>query len=216
MKRDSNLCSVSISTFTKRNGLIAFLAIFGDWLMIFLLVIISEYINSIIVSVFCLIGIGYFQFALGEAIMHDASHRNLFRVKSWNDRFDFLYALPFLMTVRQWRKEHRNHHQSFGTPKDHIVADYASFGLTSTANPNLYWILFGRHLLGYCTLERIHWIIRTTSIEDWRRICLFWLIIATSSVTFELGRQLTIYWFIPLLLVFPVFLYCVSVNGPET
>jgi fatty acid desaturase len=207
MQRNSNLRSLSISTFTKRNDLKAFFAIFGDWLIIVLLIYFSEYMDSNTITAFCLIAIGYFQFALGEAIVHDASHRNLFLAASRNDHFDFLYALPFAMTVRQYRKEHRSHHQNFGSPRDHIVADYAAFGLTSTAKPNLYWILFGRPLIGFCALGRILWLVRTTTIEDRRRICLFWLTVATASVTCNFSRHLAFYWLIPLLFIFPVFLY---------
>lgn len=193
--------------FTSRNDLLAFLAITSDWLIIFFLAQLSEFSNCFAVTICCWIMIGYFQFALGEAIVHDASHRNLFRVPEWHDRLDFLYALPFFMTIRQWRKEHNNHHQNFGSIDDHIVADYVSFGLTSSSNPNLYWICFCRPLLGLCLVGRIRWIIETATRTDWQRMFFFWLPIVILSVSYGFLYQIFLYWFIPLLFVFPVFLY---------
>jgi fatty acid desaturase len=195
------------SEFTKRNDIVAFLAILSDWTFIFLLSILSGYLDSIAGTMVCLIGIGYFQYALGEAIVHDASHRNLFRITAWNDHLDFMYALPFLMTVRQWRNEHRIHHQNFGKDGDHILADYASFGLTTTARPNIYWICFGRPLCGLCAWDRLRWIIQTTTIADLKKITAFWLFILLICTVNGILIKLAICWFVPLIIIFPTFLY---------
>jgi len=193
--------------FTVKNDFIAFVAIFGDWTAIFLLFFISCYFNSPTATFFCLIGIGYFQFALGEAIVHDASHYNLFRIKAWHDRLDFLYALPFVMTLKQWRIEHMSHHQRFGAEGDHLVSDYASYGLTTTATPNMYWICFARPILGLCMWDRLRWIVKTTTFGSLYRITVFWITaIFTCAITGNL-LNLALYWLFPLTIIYPIFLY---------
>lgn len=191
---------------TSRRDLPAFIAIIRDWGAIVSLVLLAEFFDVFVLRIVIIVAIGVFQFAIGEVLLHEASHRNLFSRAKWNDNFELLYALPFLTTIRVWREEHQRHHQHLGEPQDHIVADYQAFGLTSQHGPRVFWACFWRPLLGISALDRLRWIAEVNSPKDWSRIVIFWtMVVAASMQTGVLVSFLT-YWTLPLLFVFPVLL----------
>ncbi|HYR08284.1 MAG TPA: fatty acid desaturase [Longimicrobium sp.] len=181
--------------FVERSNLRGFLAIARDWTAIVAIIAASEWLDSPVFYVAAVWLIGSFQFALSEALMHEASHYNLFRTRALNDRMEFLFGLPFFRTVDQLRREHVVHHRRLGTPEDQLVADYEAMGLLRP-DVNVFWIWFIRPILGYAGL----YYVRALLAGPWkggRPIVVFWAVVL--PVCYALGALdlLVLYWLIP-------------------
>jgi fatty acid desaturase len=140
--------------------------------------------------------IGAFQFAIGECLLHEASHYNLFRTRSWNDRLEFLYALPFFMTLAQFREEHLAHHRDVGTPQDELLADYRLLGL-ERPDANMFWIWFVKPLTGFAG----YFYLTKLSLRPWKcglKLALFWGAVAAAALHFGALRVVALYWLVPL------------------
>jgi fatty acid desaturase len=118
--------------FIDRSDLKGLLALAKDWGAIFLIAIFSYWVNNLFVSLLAIWFIGCFQVAIGESLLHEASHYNLFKTRSWNDRLRFLYALPFFLTLDEYRIQHANHHKYLMTEKDILLEEYERLGFTKT------------------------------------------------------------------------------------
>lgn len=182
--------------FVKRSNLRGALAISRDWLAIAALIAVSIKANHIVIYLISIWLIGSFQFALSEALLHEASHYNLFKTRKLNDWLEFFYGLPCLRTVEQLRLEHTVHHQFLGQPEDHIFGDYEAFGLYRS-NLNLRWVWFIRPVLGYAG----YYYARTLTLKPWRsglKIGLFWTVVLPVFIYFDWLHLLVLYWLIPL------------------
>ena len=191
---------------TKRSGSHSGIAIVRDWSVIILLILASKWFGLWWVTVVCLLGIGVMQFALGEALLHEASHYNLFRQPRWNRWMGVFYALPFFTTVEDWRKEHMLHHTRFGTPDDHIVEFYARQGLTQ-GSPRIGWVCFGKPLSGLVMIEHLRGLADLNSPRGWFQIGAFWIPVVTFCCFVHAGSLLAFYWLLPLLTVYTTLLH---------
>jgi fatty acid desaturase len=197
--------------FVERNNLKAFREILRDWLAIALIIAFSIWANNIFVYVVCVWLIGAFQFALAEAIAHEAAHYNLFTSKAWNDHLEFLYAFPFFRTLYSYRKHHFPHHTHLGSEKDYLTEHYEFLGLNKT-NKNVLMILFIKPILGFSAIffvvETIHDTLLNFKtglqenngrlLKNLLQLCLFWLVVIFGfywSGNFDI---LLLYWFVPL------------------
>jgi len=175
----------------------AALAIARDWAAIFLIAWANIEYNTLYLYIPSVWLIGGFQFAIGESLLHEAVHHNLFRQKKLNYRLEFLYALPFFRTVRQFRNEHIVHHNSLGRKEDQLVEDYQQLGLYKN-NINFFYTWFIKPVLGFAA----YYYVRTISLrpfgkEGWK-ILVFW--IAVLAVFLATGKMLWLlkFWIIPL------------------
>ncbi|HXT71389.1 MAG TPA: fatty acid desaturase [Vicinamibacterales bacterium] len=182
-------------------------ALSRDYLLILAAILIATWSRVWWVTLPCLIWIGLMQFAIGEALLHEASHFNLFRrSRRWNDWCGALCALPFLTTLRDWRAEHLQHHRLFATADDHIVLDYTVHQL-KRPSPPVGWVWFGKPLLGLTVLHHLSGLLEINTVRGWLQIAAFWApIVAICWVTGALF-ELALYWFVPQLAVFATLLH---------
>ncbi|MFN9174137.1 MAG: fatty acid desaturase family protein [Synechocystis sp.] len=198
--------------FVERNNLKAFREILRDWLAIALIITFSIWANNLFVYLVSVWLIGIFQFALGESLVHEAVHYNLFIKKSWHYQLQFIYCFPFLRTLYSYQKHHLPHHTQLWTDKDYIPKDYEDLGLNKK-DKNLFMILLIKPLLGfsviYFLLDAFYDFFQGFNIsirqkdgslfKSLLQLCLFWLVVI---FCFSLSGNLDIlllYWFVPLL-----------------
>jgi fatty acid desaturase len=191
--------------FVERNNLKSFLALLRDWIAIFLIAAFSIWANNIFIYVVSVWLIGIFQFALGEAMLHEAVHGNLFTEKSWHEKLEFIYGYPFLRTISYYQEHHFAHHKYLWLEGDYVPEDYEILGLNKQ-DKNVFIILFIKPVLGlsvyYFLIEVLYPFIQalfkfSLLISDLKPY-LFWLVVILS---FSLSGHLDIlffYWFVPL------------------
>lgn len=198
--------NVTSRDFAFQSDLYPWLAIVRDWLLILGLIVLSEWIGAWWFTAFCVVGIGMLQFALGEALLHEASHYKLFRVRAWNDRLEVLYALPFLTAVGAYRAEHLEHHRRLGKASDHIVQDYAFHGLTSDI-PRTGWVWFGKPSLGLTAIGYVRTLWNMNAAQTWLKVATFWAPVVGICAAAGLLLELMLYWFVPLLAIYATLLH---------
>ncbi|MDR3436867.1 fatty acid desaturase [Telmatospirillum sp.] len=188
--------AAAIKALTGRDGRRAAAAICRDWGGIILTVSVAIWAGNPFVSVLSLWVIGAFQYALGDALLHEGAHGNLFATKSWNDRWDVIYGLPFLRTMLAFKTEHLRHHGQLGKDGDYLVRDYRQFGLDRPHN--LLWVWVGRPLIGWPAWYYVRQL-RHYSPACLRRIAVLWGAAAlVTALTGTFGLFL-LYWVLPLL-----------------
>jgi fatty acid desaturase len=192
--------------FVSHSALRSGAAIARNWALMIALVALAEWVGWWWVTALCVLGIGTVQFALGEALVHEASHYNLFRARAWNDRLEALYALPFLTTMRAYRAEHLQHHGRLGKDDDHVVRDYTYQRLT-TIPARAAWAWFGKPALGITAFEYVRWLWKMNSAQDWLKVGLFWAPVLTVCGIAGALPELLLYWFLPLFAVFAPLLH---------
>lgn len=189
----------------RAGNLRAFAALARDWGAIVLLAALSVKADSLVVYLIAAVSIGAFQFAIGESLIHEASHYHLFATREWNDRFEFLYALPFFMTLKQFRDEHLAHHIDVGTPKDELLADYKLIGLLDP-EPDIFWIWFVKPLLGFPG----YFYLTKLSLKPFNcgaKIVGFWAAVLGAAAYLGALKLVALYWFVPLWTGHVAFLY---------
>ena len=192
--------------FVVRSDLRGLLAVTRDWAVVLGLATLGATVDQLWLTLVLIVLIGRWQFAIGEALIHEASHHNLFATRSWNDRLQFLYAWPFFVHLAAWRRQHLAHHALLGTEGDHIWEDYQELGLTES-DPDLVWVLFGRPLCGLVALDYVRSLFAINGLRDWLRVGAFWAVVTAFSAVTGLLDEVLLYWVVPQLLVFSTTLY---------
>ncbi|MEA5532963.1 fatty acid desaturase family protein [Crocosphaera sp. XPORK-15E] len=193
------------SKFVERSHYRGFLALLKDWGAIFLLAALSIKLNNIFAYLITIWIIGAFQFAIGESLIHEASHYNLFKIKSWNENLEFLYALPFFQTISQYQAAHVPHHQYLGKKGDHLVEDYEEWGL-SQSFPNLWLIWFVKPILGFAVFTHLA-TLKFSGFKTVIKLVCFWLPISLLFYFYNHLDWLILYWFVPFIWCFTSYLY---------
>jgi fatty acid desaturase len=181
--------------FVERDGLRGALALLRDWGAILLVAALSVRADSLVVYAVSVWAIGCFQFAIGEALLHEASHYNLFRRRRWNDDLEFLYALPFFKTVSGFRSEHAQHHLRLGGAQDHVVADYERFGFFEP-DRNLFWLWFVKPVTGYACFYYVSGL-SLRPFKSGVKIVAFWALAVFGFWYFGGLQFLLLYWIVP-------------------
>ena len=117
--------------FVERSNLRGFAVMFFDWGTIFGVILLSIWLDNWIGYIISVWIIGSFQYAIGESLLHEASHYNLFKTKKLNDHLEWIYAIPFFVDLTQYRFWHTRHHFKMNTEEDHLVHDYEIHGLNN-------------------------------------------------------------------------------------
>jgi len=192
--------------FVRRNTLRGVLALSRNWAIIFVTAAISIWANNIFVYLISVWIIGIFQYAIGEVLLHEASHYNLFRNKKLNDYLEIFYSLPFFVTISQYRAYHLDHHYKMNTEADHLVEDYEILGLKKEEK-NMFWIWFIKPILGYAGYFYVRHVIELNPLKSAIQMMLFW--IPVFAIFIYLGRIdiLLLYWFVPFLWSFSSLFY---------
>jgi fatty acid desaturase len=198
--------------FIERSDYRAFLVLFRNWSAIFLITGFSIWANSLPIYIISIWIIGGFQYGLGEALVHEASHYNLFKKHSWNDHLEFLYALPFFTRVPKYRELHSHHHKYFGEPEDPKPHSYENLGFLNARN-SLFFLWFVKPILGYAGFQ-FQFLTHNADYNRFfdRKILLFWIPVASLFYWTGLFHILLLYWFVPLICTFSSFLYWQSVD----
>lgn len=155
------------------------------------------------VSVLLIWFIGMVQFAMGESLLHEASHHQLFKSKVLNSLVGNLIAWTIFTTLEEWRGEHQVHHGYLLSPNDHLTQDYVDYQLYEGIHPFVLWVL--RPILGIIGLKWIksEWsgLFRHKAVFFFylSLIVICWL---TNSLLFFF-----LYWLLPLIWVYASVLY---------
>lgn len=180
-------------------------ALARDWGAVVLIAWASERIGGWPAYIAACWAIGAFQFAIGESLIHEASHWHLFRTRSWNDRFEALYALPFFMTLAQFREEHLAHHRDVGTAQDNLLADYRWIGLLEK-DPDMFWNWFVKPVTGFAGV----FYLTKLSLRPWRdgaKLAAYWGAVAAAAWATGGLRLVALYWLVPMFWCHASYLY---------
>lgn len=193
-------------SFVERSNVRGFLVLFLDWGAIFGVISISIWLDNWIVYLVSIPVIGSFQFSIGESLLHEASHYNLFKTKKLNDYLELLYALPFFVDMSQYRFWHTRHHYKMNTEEDHIVEDYELHGLNKPQR-NMFWMWFIKPIIGYAGYFYLRFVIELNPRKSAAKFLVFWLPIILACWHFGILDILILYWFVPFLWSFASFFY---------
>lgn len=182
------------------------LAVARDWALVIGLAGLAIWVDAWWATGLSVLLIGRVQFAIGESLLHEASHHSLFRTRAWNHRLQPLYAWPFFVTLAAWRREHLQHHKVLGSERDHVVQTYREAGLLE-AEPRVAWAWFGRPLTGAVALSYVRSILEMNDRRDAAVVGTAWtVVLGLFAVAGHLAWPL-LYWVLPQLLVFAPMLY---------
>ena len=199
----------------RKNNWMGFLALLKNWSIIITMIWLSVNIKNLFFYLFAIIIISFFQFAIGEALIHEACHNHLFKSQWLNENLSFLYAEPFFYTLLIYRDSHFPHHTYFRSQKDPSHGLYRDLGLGEKTSS--FWIQFLKICLGRASFVHVNYFIYSYSIRSPLRIILFWLPTLFISYTLGVIKILLLYWLIPYLFIFPVILYWnITVNHYRT
>ena len=133
--------------FCERSTLRGFCAVLRDWVFIILAASAAIWVDQWWFTILMIWLIGYIQFCLGEALLHEASHYNLFSKRSLHYKLQSLYAYPFFQTLKGFQDEHHQHHIDLMGESDITMQDYHRYGLFKE-KPNMIYIWFIKPFLG--------------------------------------------------------------------
>ena len=207
MSENKSSSQVKPTDFVERNNLKGILAIARDWIAILLIIAFSIWADNIIVYFISIWLIAAFQLALGESLVHEAIHLNLFANKSWNEKLQFLYAYPFLRTIYSYKEHHFDHHKDLWGKKDYIAENYEFLGLNKPKK-SLFFILIVQPLLGLSAIYFFVEILYNFNPQKLKndkkllistiQMVLFWLIVIPVFYFSGYFHLLVLYWFVPL------------------
>ena len=205
------LKEVKPQDFVERSNLRGFAVLLFDWAAIFGVIALSIWINNWVVYLISVWVIGSFQYAIGESLLHEASHYNLFKTKKLNDYMEFLYGYQFFVDMKQYREEHNNHHYKMGTELDHIVHDYEIHGLNKTPK-NIFWLWFIKPVIGYGGYFYVRYAIHLYPLKSALKFLAFWAPVISVFLYFDMFHYLVMYWFVPFLWCFSSFMYWAEIS----
>ena len=205
-KQKRNSAQANPKEFIERNTLRGLRAVCRDWLVIAGAISLSIYIEHWAVWVASVWVIGIMQFALAEAVLHEASHYNLFRSRHLHHRLQFLYAWPFMQTMNDYQAEHLAHHKYLMTERDQTSLDYKMYGLAKR-EPNLFFIWFIKPFTFYPTWHYLRHGNAALDRANWLPLGLFWIAVGGLFVALGQAQYFLLYWIVPLLWVYPILNY---------
>lgn len=196
----------------------ALLAIAADWALIAGAVALSEYADNLAVYLVAVVLIAGRMHALG-CMIHEAAHYRIIRNRKVSDWMsDLLLAWPVLATVDGYRQNHLAHHQHANTDDD---PDWtAKLGMPQFTFPQK--LARGiTQLLGYLIAinslrDMLHMAKRMgkndRSTRQYKMLRLgFYLLAAVIFTLLGIWREVALYWAVPFLTFFCLFLYVRSV-----
>jgi fatty acid desaturase len=164
-----------------------------------------------------LVVIGTRQYALGECMAHEASHRNLSSIRWLNEALGIAVCWPFFVTLGGYRRFHNRLHH--GINLDHeensIYEDYEDWGLppeeATLGRGAGYWHLVIKPLIGvigvrhlFKTVEDFYW---ERDLRENTLMLLSWSALLIAACYYSLLDEVLLYWIVPWLVVVPVLNY---------
>ncbi|MGH1336571.1 MAG: fatty acid desaturase family protein [Aureispira sp.] len=163
----------------------------------------AQWGESILLSIVLIGFIGAVQFALGESLLHEASHGNLFQTAWLNKLVGNLIAFSIFTTLKEWRQEHSTHHGHLLSEQDHLTHDYQAYQLDQGIAPFQLWV--ARPLLGRVGFQ---WL-RSEGLGLFKHLGVFVgysVVLLLVYYNNALGFFL-LYWLLPLVWVYSSILY---------
>jgi fatty acid desaturase len=161
--------------------------------------------------------IGTRQYALGECMAHEASHRNLSRTTWLNEALGIAVSWPFFFTLHGYRRFHNRLHHGIDLKdgENSIYEDYQDWGLPPDDVPlgrsAACWHLVGKPLIGIIsfrhlvkTIEDFYW---DSDLLENTAMLIFWAAVLLLAAYFGLLAGLLLYWIVPFFVVVPVLNY---------
>lgn len=204
MNADHKPTAQEIKALSAKNNMRGITALARDWLLIGLAIVLAETLDSPLATLVAIWIIGSQQYALGEVLVHEASHANLFRTRSLNWWLQPLFAWPFFKTVDGYRKWHLPHHTQFGTEGDPIFPRYKELRQNFTT-AKAFRIWFIEPLLGPAAWRYVS----EDIFDENLKVLLPGLVMNGAalalSIVFGVWPEFLIYWILPHLWVFVAF-----------
>jgi fatty acid desaturase len=189
------------------------LAVFGNWGLIVAFSMMSEYYFYSLPTL--LSWFTYFFIAVilssryrgFENLVHEASHRNLFKTHALTRLCKLFYANIVFKHLPSWSHEHRLHHKFLGNlEKDPDYQRYEKLGMLDLKH-QFKWKVFGRPL---CGLEHLYFL-QTTIPHYWKHEPAwkyFWVGVVACCLSYEpLLYIVVLYFVIPFFGILPVTRY---------
>lgn len=196
----------------SRSNLRALLGITLDWLIIIASAIVSERLDRWWVYLLSVFVIATRINAFCLEWQHEAIHCNLFTRKSWHERLDFLYALPFLASVKLSREVHLQHHRVYGQEFTEALGgyEYWEFSASKWQRPAYrVWIWLLRPLLGYHVYTNLRDTIWDLYLHprELLRCLIFFVPLLGLFAAYGKLNLLGWYWLVPYFVVHPVLFF---------
>ena len=174
----------------------------------------------------CIIWIGGRQHALG-VLMHEGSHYRIFRNKAVNEWVsDVLLAWPIFITTATYRANHWEHHRYTNTEKDpDCLRKLFQMDRTDWEFP-ITWrrlvLMFLKDLTAISAFTMIRILASVSArhagagsksnspVPGWARLA-FYLIVITAASVFGFWKPLLLFWIVPYLTTFNLFLHIRSI-----
>ena len=195
----------------KKNNLYGICVIFFDYLILSSLVILAilSLTNLYFYPIF-LILIGCKQYSIGECLLHEATHENLFSNKKWNQYIAPIISWPFFILYSIHRDYHLKHHlYSLKDEKNNIYGQYEQYGLPKDESrinfSKGFWIFILKPILGIAGLSffkhNLKDFFKFSILESFCFI-IFWFICVFVISFLGLWKEFILYWFLPIFFVF--------------
>ncbi|MCQ6562056.1 fatty acid desaturase family protein [Paenibacillus mendelii] len=201
-----------IRALQEKNNWYNFFSLVLDWLLIVMAIVITQLYSNIIVYILSIILIGGRMRGL-DNLMHESSHKMLFKNKTLNKWIASIFiALPVTTNYNLYCSSHYKHHKYLWTDQDPDTSELKQFGLGSNSITKRQFVLryiFGSFLIKHIIKNIIDCITRLVSKDQQTNFEYFiklsgWIIILSVSVLFNFWQELLLFWFVPLVTVFPI------------
>ncbi|KAI0192414.1 fatty acid desaturase-domain-containing protein [Astrocystis sublimbata] len=205
------------NVFRSRDGRKSLLAIFSNYAVIGLCLVLSEqdwpssYSSAIgwcVYATACIVISS--RLRAFEVLVHEASHFNLFKSPSMHYNLQFLYAFPVFRDLEDYRRSHLIHHQHLGDPtKDPDLVRIVELGLDNMSDDPVFY-LFALPFSGF-----IHWeYLSTVFVDFWTlpsartsKVAYWAAVVAGMYFHQGFARIIGLYHLVPLFVILPVTRY---------
>jgi fatty acid desaturase len=161
--------------------------------------------------------IGTRQYALGEALLHEASHWHLSNSKCVNDLLGAILAWPVFTSLAAYRRFHnRLHHElDLADAGNSIWEDYEGWGLPPPTRKLgialAFWLFVIRPAVGLTGIMHLVKTVRDFGYDfdlwETRLMLAAWAAIIAGAAIFSLLPELIVYWLIPYTFIFSTLNY---------
>jgi fatty acid desaturase len=208
-----------MSRFTRRSALRALLTIAAEYAIIAGAIAIAVFAPDAgwPVKALAILVIGTRQYALGEALLHEASHWHLSNSKSVNDVLGAILAWPVFTSLAAYRRFHnRLHHElDIADAENSIWEDYEGWGLPAPTRTLgfacAFWLLVLRPAIGLTGIRHLFKTVRDFGYDfdlwETRLMLTAWAVVIAGAAYLSLWPELILYWLIPYTFIFSTLNY---------
>jgi len=210
---------MKMSRLTRRSTMRALLTLAVEYAIITGAIFIATAVSDTgwPVRVLAIIIIGMRQYALGEALLHEASHWHLSNSKSVNNLLGAILAWPVFTSLTAYRRYHnRLHHEvDIANPRNSIWEEYEEWGWPAqsrTLDPaRAFWLLVLRPAIGLTGIMHLfntaQDFIYDFDLWETRLMLTAWAVVIAAATYFSLWHELIVYWLIPYTFIFSTLNY---------